>query len=191
MSGGGVGWRGCKGFRQDLWAFSGHRMRVCVRPKRWVRARGGGGVPVGPKQTHWYSHDWGTFRPGDWEALLAKKKEKEGKPRPSFPLPRREWVKGLLSLPLAGLGCPLASEAEKGQEWPPGVDVFPSTVPNFAPLSQDQRPFPGVCRSSASLNRTQGWAGRPGVFSESSAWGWKSGKNIGRGLPGFSSPRCH
>lgn len=80
-----------------------------------VGERGRSGFPLGPKQTHWDIHDGGTFRPGDWEALLAKKKEKEGNPRPSFPFPRREWVQGLRSLPCAGLWCPLSSEAERGR----------------------------------------------------------------------------
>lgn len=40
-------------------------------------------------------------------------------------------------------------------------------------LSQDQTLFPGVGQSSASLNRTLFWTGRPEILSEFSAWGWK------------------
>ena len=49
-------------------------------------------------------------------------------------------------------------KAEKGQEWPPGVDVFPRTLPNFAHPSQDQAQFPGVLYYFASLNKLHvGW----------------------------------
>ena len=90
----------------------------------------------------------GFFRPGGWEALLAKKKRGSGEPRPFLSLPSERMGSGAFvssfcrPLPPSLLLFP--PKAEKGQEWPPGVGVFPRTLPNFAHLSQDQAPSSGV-----------------------------------------------
>ena len=83
----------------------------------------------------------------------------------------RGWIKGLHLLLLEASDASLLSKAEEGQQWPPDVDVFPSTDPDFVP------PFsgpdcmhalePGKSSSSASLNWTLCWAKRPAVLSES------------------------
>ena len=113
-----------------------------------VDLSGRSGFSCWPKQTLNTFTIGGFFRPGGWEALLAKKKRGSGEPRPFLSLPSERMGSGAFvssfcrPLPPSLLLFP--PKAEKGQEWPPGVGVFPRTLPNFAHLSQDQAPSSGV-----------------------------------------------
>lgn len=66
---------------------------------------------MGHKQTHWDIHDGGTFRPGDWEALLAKKKRERGKPQTFLPLPSERMGSGA---PISAVRRPLVPPVLRG-----------------------------------------------------------------------------
>lgn len=117
----------------------------------------------------------GTFMTGGLSGLGTRRpylqRIKRKGENQTFPPPflREDGLRGIRLSLLQASGASYPSKAEKGQEWPPGGDVCPSRVPKCA------SPFsgPGVGQSSASLNRTLFWTGRPEILSEFSAWGWK------------------
>ena len=85
---------------------------------------------------------------------------------------------------------PFPPKAEKGQEWPPGVGVFPRTLPNFAHLSQDQAPSSGVGYYFASLNRPHVGLGEVQGSFQNLLIGAEKVENVGLGLPRFPPPVC-
>lgn len=93
----------------------------------------------------------------------------------TFPPPflREDGLRGfhLSLLQASGASSPQRLRRDRNglQVWM-SVPAGSQSVPH---LSQDQTLFPGVGQSSASLNRTLFWAGRPEVLSEFSAWGRK------------------
>lgn len=93
-----------------------------------------------PKVDQCYIDDWGIFRPGGWEALLAKKEEGAGNLDLPSPLRLRGWVKGLHLFLLQASRAPLPPKAEKGQEWPPGWMSFQALSRTLSHHSQDQTP---------------------------------------------------